>query len=150
MPAYSHSIRSFHSTHKPLQASIYIHQNIKSHHSIISTHSSIQQPSHSNTNFFSQCLPCSSSLLALVLPQTGLFLLFPSEPSITSDDFEQSHHHTNVSRGEPACTPDVHISLFIYQLPTSSTAPALTRLHLGSGCIRASILIGSPPLQFEA
>lgn len=82
---------------------------------------------HLTTNSFSQCLPWSNSLLALVLPQTGLFLLFPSESSITSDDSEQSqHHHTYVSRRKIVCTPDVHSNLFIHQLPTSGTAPALT------------------------
>jgi hypothetical protein len=58
---------------------------------------------HPKTNFFSQCLPWSNSLLALALPQTGLSLLFPSEPSTTLDDSEQLHLYTDISREEPTC-----------------------------------------------
>lgn len=74
---------------------------------------------HPNTNFFSQCLPCSSSLLALVLPQTGLFLLFPSESSTTSDEFAITSPHQRFTRktclhARRACQ-SVHLSAAHFQ-----------------------------------
>jgi hypothetical protein len=91
MPAYSHSDCSFHSTHihKPTTSLIY---------TTSFQHSALQVILLYNNNLptdnpTSQCLPWSNSLPALALLQTGLCLLFPSEPSITLDESKQSHQH---------------------------------------------------------
>ena len=117
-------IRSLHSTHIHKHSKPYLHQKLSALGS--STHSTIQQQ-FTNQQPTSKCLPWLNSLLALALLQTGLCLLFPSEPSNTSDESEQSQQQSaNVSRGDIACMPDVHLTLSIYQLPTPSIAPAYT------------------------
>jgi hypothetical protein len=110
MPAYPHSICSFHSTPKPLQASIYIHQSIKHQASPLDSHNLLHHPtinqqptlSHNACHVRIPSLPWSSpkqaSSSSSQVNHQPLRMILSNH--ITSPTF-----HDNIQPARQTCTP---------------------------------------------